>query len=467
MCPSARTLIQPQPSRLRPTVMKFGGSSVANTEGFERVQQIVREYRDSRPVVVVSAMSRVTDSLLESVRATQSGEVAIAEKIVEEISSRHLTVARDLLTIVYEASVREITGARDEISALLREAAANSSPSLALEDLIVSYGERLSAGLLAAILLENELPAKYVDARRCIITDNEHRHADPLPERSRQQTRAELETLIELSIIPVLGGFIGMSEEGETTTLGRNGSDYTASIVGSALDAREIQIWSDVSGVLTSDPQIVRAARTVSQLSYEEAADLASFGARVLHSKMIQPAAEQSIPVSVRNSLDRRGSKTLICSERGQSASRIKAMAHRIDMTVLQTTSLQLISTDPCFSLLLGTLKRSRVEIYGVAASTTSAAFIVRGGDLSPELVKELNEIMGVNIIEKCAGLYIIGESLSSIPDILKQLVEAVDGSDSSLVLQSTFDNNLVLAVAGGRIDEIVTRLHSIFVEEE
>jgi aspartate kinase len=463
---------QPHPSaqvklaRPQPTVMKFGGTSLADTVGFERVQQIVRDYREWQPVVVVSAMSRVTDALVESFRAAQSGEIAAAEHIIDEIAWRHLVVARDLLTVMYEAAAREIIIARDEISALLREAAASHSPSPALKDLIVSYGEQLSATMLVVVLMENKLPAKHIDARRCIVTDGNHGNAEPLLDKSEQHTRAALEPLVDAFIIPVLGGFIGISEDGETTTLGRNGSDYTASIIGSALNAREIQIWTDVPGVLTADPRLVEGARTVPQLSYAEAAEMARFGAKVLHHKMVQPAAKRRIPLHVRNTLAREVSGTLVCSQGGQSATRIKAIAHRTDLAVLHLTSVHPVLSDSHLGILLRTLSHHHVEIYAMVASTTSATFMVEGASLLPLLVEDLKEMANVNILGRCAGVYIIGGSLSCVPDILKQLHEMFADSEQVLTSQFTCNNNLILAVAGGRVDEVVTCLHSIFVEE-
>jgi aspartate kinase len=451
-----------QPHSLKATVLKFGGTSLADATGFQRVQQIERERRELRPVVVVSAMRCVTDLLLESLRAAKSGEVAFAEQIVAKISSRHLAIARELLATQYEAAAREIYSAVGEISAHLDTAATANSP--ALEDLICSYGERLSAGLLAAVFLENGLPSKHVDARLCIVTDSNHGNAEPLIEKSEQQTRAALGPLIDASLIPVLGGFIGMSEDGETTTLGRNGSDYTASIVGSALDAREIQIWSDVPGVMTADPRLVRNARTISQLSYAEAAELAHFGAKVLHHKMIQPAAKRRIPVRVRNTFESGVLGTLVCSQHEKSTTVIKAIAHKTGLMVLQITPFHLGLADSQLYVLLSTFRRHHVEIYAATTSITRSTFIIDGASMSPLLMKDLNEMADVTV-DACDGVFVIGGAVSCVPDILKRLHGMFGDSEQVLPSQSTYESNLILAVAPKRTNEVVTRLHSIFVE--
>ena len=182
-----------------------------------------------------------------------------------------------------------------EVADLLRSnRGLNPHRSPLIQDLIVSYGERLSAALLTAVLRHANLPAQHIDARRCIITNGEHGRAEPLPEQIRSRTRAELEPLIDAGRIPVLGGFIGSTVGGSTTTLGRGGSDYTAALLGAALGAHEVQIWTDVTGILTADPRLISHASTIDRLSYSEAAELAYFGAKVLHPKTIQPAVEQT-----------------------------------------------------------------------------------------------------------------------------------------------------------------------------
>jgi len=460
----APTRIQPESPYLQPTVLKFGGTSVGDKIGFQRVQQIVRDCRDRRPVVVVSAMSGITDLLIRSFRAAQSGDIPLARQILEAVSSRHLAVARELLVTRHEASARETITAAGEISALL-DAAVTSGNASALEDLVCSYGERLAAGLLTAVLLENDLAASFVDARLCIRTDSNHGNAKPLIDESEVQTRVNLAPVIDELRIPVLGGFIGMSEDGKTTTLGRNGSDYTASIVGSALKAREIQIWSDVPGMMTADPRLVSDARRIAQLSYAEAAELAHFGAKVLHYKMIPLAARRRIPVLVRNTFGRGVSGTLVCSQDGESTTRIKAIAHKKDMIALRLTPYDLLFSDSQIDGLRNTLRRHRVEIYAVAASVTSATLLVDSAAISSQLTDELNETANVTAIDECDAVFIIGGDVSCVPEILKRLNAMFAGSEPELPLQSTHDRNLILAVARSRTAEVVTRLHSIFVD--
>src|SRR5436309_9757971 len=273
-----------------PTVLKFGGTSVEDAAVCARVAGIVRAHGGSRPVVVVSALAGVTDALLGCVR---EGALRDFDPHLE----RHGEIARRLLGPEASAAfLGELERARGELAALMERIGREPALRARLEDEIVSYGERLSAPLVAAVLATAGLRARHVDARRCIVTDESPGRATPDPAATAARTRAELVPLLDGGMIPVLGGYIGASTAGVTTTLGRGGSDYTAALVGAALGAGEIQIWTDVSGVQTADPRVVRGARTIPSLSYAEAAELAYFGAKVLHPKTIQPAKTGGSP---------------------------------------------------------------------------------------------------------------------------------------------------------------------------
>src|SRR6185369_15495664 len=266
-----------------PIVMKFGGTSVADAAAFENVARIVANEREAAPVVVVSAMSGVTDSLLAATNIAS----------LENVFARHRAVAHELLdsTRAGEFS-NELNNCSVQLDALLQSIPQKPAERKLLQDAIVSFGEILSSTLLAEVLKQKGIEAHHVDARCCIITDEEFTNATPLMMETFTQTRHDLIPILESGVIPVRGGFIASTKKGITTTLGRGGSDYTAALIGAVLDVREIQIWTDVTGVLTADPRVVPDAQTVERLSYGEAAELAYFGAKVLHPKTIQPAIE-------------------------------------------------------------------------------------------------------------------------------------------------------------------------------
>ncbi|HEX6623551.1 MAG TPA: aspartate kinase [Pyrinomonadaceae bacterium] len=324
----------------QPTVMKFGGTSVEDARAFERVRRVVAAREAERPVVVVSAMGGFTDALLEAVGAASEGDAEAAAQALEPQFERHVEVARALLT---EGAAGEVAAtveaARRGVAEALGAVAAQSKPPALLQDEVVSYGERLSAKLLAHVLRGAGLRARCVDARRCIRTDAEHGRATPHKDETERRTCEELAHLVEAGEVPVMGGFIASSAEGLTTTLGRGGSDYTAALVGAALRAREIQIWTDVSGVLTADPRIVREARTIPRLSYAEAAELAYFGAKVLHPKTILPAVVRNIPVRICNSRDAQAPDTVVYFDAEMSPRTVKAIARKKGVHIVHVTS--------------------------------------------------------------------------------------------------------------------------------
>lgn len=309
-------------------ILKFGGTSVAGVEAFERAIQIVRANGNAPSVVVVSAMRGVTDALIESFRAAASHNAAAALAKLEEHLERHVQVAHSLCS---EEAKRVIEQARREIIELLEIIAESETPDLRLQDAIASCGERLCALLFTNMLEQHDVRASYVDARCCILTDDNHGNASPLTQAVTARTKAELEPLLARKRVPVLGGFIGATNEGVTTTIGRGSSDYSATLIGAALRAAEIQIWTDVDGLQTADPSLVRATRTVPVISYEEAGQLAVLGARVMHPKMIKPVVENKIPIRIRNSRAPERDGTLICATSEPPEGVVKAIAHHLN----------------------------------------------------------------------------------------------------------------------------------------
>ena len=303
-------------------ILKFGGTSVGDAAAFQRAAQIVRANQDAPVVVVVSAMSGVTDALIAASTGTET-----ALENLDEHFQRHLRVGRDLSAKQYAEYRHLIQNSRNEIIRLLAGA---DGPRR--QDAVTSYGERLCAALFTMILEHDGIATSYVDARSCILTDGEYGNANPLMHEVGLRTQSHLKPLIESNRVPVLGGFIGATAEGVTTTLGRGSSDYTATLIGGALRAEEIQIWTDVDGVQTANPQFVTSTRTIPVISYEEAIELAVFGARVMHPKMIDPVMEDRIPIRIRNSRFPDQDGTLICAASGPQDGSVKAIVHRDDV---------------------------------------------------------------------------------------------------------------------------------------
>src|SRR6478672_11529724 len=379
-------------------IMKFGGTSLEGATAFQNAARIVAERIERRPVVVVSAMARFTDALIASVKqATESGaDTGLAS--LEKHFERHLRVIDALLSREADRLRQLVEQSRTEIKDLLNTAVATEQNEdrrrrKALTDAVASNGERLSAALLAAVLLENNYSACDVDARHCVITDDEFGCAAPLMTETFASTQAQLQSLIDSACVPVLGGFIGATLTGETTTLGRGGSDYTAPIIGAALDSREIQIWTDVPGVLTADPRVAPKARTVPRLSFAEASELAYLGARVLHRKPLHPAVERDIPVRICNSRAPDGRSTVVVGESEMSPQTVKAIAHKTGVTTVQITSARMLGAYGFLRAIFEIFDKYRTAVDVVTTSEVSVSLSLDDTTALPTIVAELEKL--------------------------------------------------------------------------
>jgi aspartate kinase len=438
------------------TVLKFGGTSVEDATAFTRVAEIVRARLAMHPVVVVSALARVTDALVASVEAgTARG--------LEPHFERHREIARQLLGAAAATAFNaELARARAEIARLLEPA---GSERARRRDEVLSYGERLSCALLAAVLAAAGLPAIGVDARRCIVTDDAFGRATPDAAETERRCRAELQPVLDSGRIPVLGGYIAASASGVTTTLGRGGSDYTAALVGAALGAAELQIWTDVSGVLTADPRIVPGARTIPSLSYAEASELAYFGAKVLHPKTIRPALARKIPVRIVNSRAPDDPGTLVATEAALWPGAVKSIAHKTGITVLQITSERMLGAYGFLRTLFEVFDRHKMPVDVVTTSEVSLSLTVEDGAELPAVVEELKTMGDVRVEPRRAIICVVGEGLRTTPGIAARVFETIRDINVSLISQGASRVNLTFVVEEEQARETVARLHAALLE--
>jgi aspartate kinase len=461
---------------MKPTIMKFGGTSVEGATAFKNAARIVFDRQALLPIVVVSAMAGFTDALLDSVQqglnvGAQDGATKGIEAL-EKHFDRHLRVIDALLREEAARMRALLDQSRDEIAKLLNNAAAevgkaevNDRKRRKFADAVVSYGERLSAAMLAAVLRENKIVSRSVDARQCIITNDDYGCAMPLMAQTIRNTKEQLQPLIESSCIPVLGGFIGSTLTGETTTLGRGGSDYTAALIGAALAAKEIQIWTDVPGVLTADPRLVSHARTVPHLSFEEAAELAYFGAKVLHPKTLHPAIERDIPVRICNSRAQESGSTLVVGETERSPQTVKAIAHKTGVTTVQVTSTRMLGAYGFLRALFEVFDEYKTAVDVVTTSEVSVSLSLDDTTALPSIVTKLEKLGTVSIEENRAILCVVGEGLRSTPGIAARIFSTISDINVSLISQGASRINLTFAVEEDRVRETVARLHKEFFE--
>jgi len=450
-----------------PLVMKFGGTSVADDRAFETVARIITERISFDPVIVVSAMSGMTDALLASARQAEDGHLEAAIASLDEVFTRHKTVAEKLLAIENAADIiATIDKAADEVAGILERISRELPQRQVLRDSLLAYGEILSSDLLAGVLRDRGLMAQQIDARQCILTNDEHGGAAPSMPDTFLQTRTLLAPLIESGVIPVLGGFIGATAEGTTTTLGRGGSDYSAALVGAALSAAEIQIWTDVTGVLTADPRIVPDAQTVERMSYAEAAELAYFGAKVLHPKTIQPAIEGGIKVRICNSRAPAEVGTLVCAQTEASPRTVKVIAYKAGVTTVQITSARMLGAYGFLSALFEVFERHRTVIDVVTTSEVSVSLSLDDASALPAIVEELQQLGTVRVEKGLAIICIVGEGLRGTPGIAASVFSTISDINVTLISQGASSINLTFAIEEERVAEAVTRLHEAFFAE-
>lgn len=360
-------------------VHKFGGTSVADAQRFASVADIILEHHDEAEgtalggmVVVVSAMSDVTNQLIAGARAAAEGEDTIYRQVKATLLSRHLEVVETLLS---NSPQRVEAGGLVEdrlhdLERLYRSIAVLGELTARGRDAVASFGEQLSVNILAAVLRERGIRARAVSSTQLIVTDDNFGAATPLVDETRRRLQRRVKPLVERGVLPVITGYVAATQDGVTTTLGRGGGDYAAAVIGAGLDADEVWIWSDVDGILTADPNIVPRARTLTELSYTEAADLAYFGAEVLHPKTVQPVTESGIPLRILNSFNPSHPGTRIVERPSQDRDPLPA--------IISTTGLSMIavgSQDDTWSLQMAARALERLSSAGVDVLMFSQSF--------------------------------------------------------------------------------------------
>lgn len=449
---------------INPVIMKFGGTSVENENAFARVAEIVYSRVKSRPVVIVSAMSKMTDALLSAFEIARQGDSKAAFNVLEPHFERHQKVAEALLKPEQKNLFeQELTQSGEELAELLERTARRSLPVQLLKDVVVSYGEQLSSFLLTLVCQSKNINACHKDARRLIITDDEHGAASPIFDKTNTLVQLELTPLINNGEVPIMGGFIAATYNGETTTLGRGGSDYSAAIIGAALKASEIQIWTDVTGVLTADPRLVPEAKTLPFLSYEEAAELSYFGAKVLHPKTILPAIDQKIPVRVCNSWEPDKAGTIILARSEITGNRIKSISYKKGITILRVTSARMLGSYGFMSALFQIFERYRTVIDVISTSEVSVSLTLDNTASLEQILAELKRLGEVEVEPNNAVVCIVGEGLRNTPGVAAKIFSTISEINVSLVSHGASSVNFTFVVKEDKVSETIKKLHQAF----
>jgi aspartate kinase len=450
-------------------VMKFGGTSVEDAAAMKRTAAIVagRRERKLKPVVVVSAMAKVTDQLLAAAAAAGNNDRAGAIALAVKLRERHLATAAQLVTgerlMQLAAKLHQEFDALDD---LLRGIAAVGELTPRTNDLVVSFGERMSSRMVAACFHEVGLEGAHVDARNCIITDSNYGKAAPNEEAIEAKLLEHVLPLVDAGKTPVLGGFIGSNEVGITTTLGRGGSDYTAALVGGGLCAGAIEIWTDVNGIMTTDPRIVPEALRVKTISFEEAAELAYFGAKVLHPATILPAVQKSIPVWVLNSKNAANEGTKIEAMAPHCRSPFKSIAAKKRLTIIDIVASRMLMSHGYLKAVFDVFDKYKCAIDMVSTSEVSISLTVDSNEQLPAICAELGKIADVKYEGRKALVCLVGEDIRGHNGIAGRVFSAVSHVNVRMISQGASEINMSFMIDEEDVEEAVRSLHRVFFAE-
>ncbi len=460
-------------------LMKFGGTSVGNAACIRRAADIVgRAASEGSVVAVVSAMGGVTNYLIEAAQASAVGDMDAAGNLAETLRQQHQEAIEILVDDGDKRAqlAAELKGIIEEVTSLCRGTALLRELTPRTLDAISSAGERLSARLLASALRELGQNAVAVEATELIVTDNHSGRAEPMMAETRERATARLAPLLAERSVPVVTGFIGATVDGKLTTLGRGGSDYSATILGAALDAKEIIIWTDVDGVLTADPRLVPEARTLQEISYNEAAELAYFGAKVLHPKTLRPVSEAGIPVWIRNSFLPERTGTKITATGHPTKRGVKAITAMTNVTLITVGGRGIVGLPgvAAKTFTAAASAQANVLLISQSSSGNDICFIVDSGD-ADRTVAELrqafaldlahNEVEHINVNAGIAIVAVVGERMRGTPGIAGRTFSALGrrGINIIAIAQGSSEYNVSLVVEAGEMREVVQALHSEF----
>jgi aspartate kinase len=441
-------------------VAKFGGTSVATADAIRRLATIVGDRPETR-VVVVSALAGVTDALVSVADAVHAPRLADARESAERIWHRHRDLAAELQ--LPGAVAGDIDQTARGFLRRLNAAADGRTDGLAWRDEILATGELLSSRLVAAFLARAGLPAEWRDARRVVVTDGSHTRAIPDMAVTREYLRSLVAPALDAGTIVVLGGFVGATIDGETTTLGRGGSDYSAAIIGAGLDADAIDIWTDVDGMLTADPRVVPEAALVPELSFAEASELAYFGAKVLHPSTILPAMAQDIPVRILNSRRPDGPGTRIAAHAAPGPGPLRALACKRDITVVHVTSTRMLMAHGFLRRVFEVFDRHRTVVDVVTTSEVSVSVTVDDARALEAVVADLRPFADVSTEPGHALVCAVGEQLREQHHRCAEVLDGLGGLAVRMVSQSASRQNLTIVVAGADLATAMNRLHDRF----
>jgi aspartate kinase len=448
-------------------VMKFGGTSVQDASAIDRAAAIVRERLKDRPVVVVSALAKITDQLLAMAAAASAGGRDKALELSRSARERHYTTACDLLgTHAFEQIAPELEADFDGLDELLRGVVAVGELTPRTTDTIAGFGERVSSKIAAAAFSQRGIEAAHVDSRSCIVTDANFGKAVPQFEETDARLAEVVKPLLQRGRVPVMGGFIASTREGIGTTLGRGGSDFSAAIIGAGLHAERIEIWTDVDGMMTTDPNLCSGARRIKTITFEEAAELAYFGAKVLHPATLLPAIRKNIPVLILNSRNPQCEGTRITASAPKSKSTFKAIAAKKRITVVDVVATRMLMAHGFLKSIFEVFANHRCPVDMVSTSEVSVSVTVDSNESIAAIAADLARLADVKYEGRKAIVCLVGENIRSTPGIAARVFGAIGDVNIRMISQGASEINISFVIDEADVPHVVSRLHETFFAE-
>lgn len=446
-------------------VMKFGGTSVQDLSAMLRVADIVAR-RSTQPVVVVtSALAGATNGLIALTEAISAGDHGRSSDLLAQLRERHEAIWRRLQS-PNGGTRRRFDAFMRALEQLVFQGLQAPRLSPAQHDALLAFGELLASTVLECVFRQRRLRCCWFDVRRVMRTDARFGRATPHMPEIAGLVRTQLLPLLEQNSIVVTQGFIGSTAGGETTTLGRGGSDYTAALLGAALGAEKVEIWTDVDGILTADPSLVPHARKIDLMTFAEAAELAYFGAKVLHPATILPAMAKNIRIIVRNTHNpEQPGTTILCDCQAQHRPGVKSIAYKEGITVISITSARMLMAHGFLHKVFAVFDEFETAVDLVATSEVSVSMTVDQTGRLADIVRVLKMLGEVEVLSKQAIVCLVGNGLRDTPGIAAKAFAAIQPTNVRLISQGASKINLSFVIDEGDLPYAISRLHAVFFE--
>ena len=442
-------------------VMKFGGTSVANFEAITRTIFIIGGKLDQKPVVVVSALSKITDLLYAISDAASANDVATTTELLGQLRKRHVDLTEELLaqSVLKDEAVAKVNELCDGLDKIAMAVCSLGELSDKNKAIIISTGEYLSSTIIAYAMNSKGIKTRWVDSRTMMVTNKSYLKAEPNVEAISQLAPGLVAEAYEGMDAIIMQGFVGVTEEGKPTVLGRGGSDYSASLIGMAIDAEKIEIWTDVDGVLTADPRKVKNTKYLEKISFEEAAEMAHFGAKVLHPLTIEPAVKKNIPLYVLNSMNPSGKGTAILRNE-LIEDGVKSVSFKENIKVINIFSTRMINTSGFLRRVFEIFSESKVSVDLISTSEANISVTVDANEKIDPVIQQLSEFCDVIVDDDKSQISVIGKNIVRLNGMLKKTFTPLKKTNVYMISQGASFVNISFVVDREELTEVVQDLH-------